>query len=270
MLKTLAMGRYSSGTSTVHRLDPRTKILLTMLFMAAVFILKSFPALLALLLLGLAVAKLVGKPFRHSMRGLKPILWFALVTVFINALFVGGVAVSESGLLQHVSKDGISLSVKMILRLVLLVSGTSLLTFTTSPLSLTDGLEKLMKPLNHIGVSVHEIAMMMSIAMRFMPVIAEESEKLIKAQSSRFATFNTGRVWQRATSYLPLIIPLFVSVIRRGDALSTAMEARCYNGGSGRTRMRPLEFSGADFACAGLMLVVFTMLMLIEYRVLQK
>jgi len=266
MLKALSMSRYSHGTSLAHRLDPRTKIILTLLFMAAVFLCGSYPTLLTLLLLTFALAKLVGKPFWNSLRGLKPILWLALFTIVINAFFMPGFPLAEAGILRHVSREGLSLSIKMILRLILLVSGTSLLTFSTSPLAMTDGLEKLMNPLKRIGVPVHEIAMMMAIALRFMPVIVEEAEKLIKTQSSRFATFNTGSLWQRATHHLPLIVPLFVGVIKRGDALATAMESRCYRGGGGRTRIRPLAFSGADIACGGAMLVVLIMLMLIEFR----
>ncbi|MDD2851322.1 MAG: energy-coupling factor transporter transmembrane component T [Desulfuromonadaceae bacterium] len=266
MLKAINMSRYSHGTSLAHRLDPRTKIILTLLFMAAVFLSQSFPTLLILLLLTLTLAKLVGKPFRNFLRGLKPILWLALFTVVINTFFIPGFPLSESGILRHVSREGLTLSEIMILRLILLVSATSLLTYSTSPLAMTDGLEKLMKPLNRIGVPVHEIAMMMAIALRFMPVVVEEAEKLIKAQSSRFATFNTGSLWQRATHHLPLVVPLFVGVIKRGDALATAMEARCYRGGCGRTRMRPMEFSGADIACGVAMLIVLIVLMLIEVR----
>ena len=266
MLKLIALGRYCHGSSLAHRLDPRSKIILTLLFMAEVFLSRGYPALLTLLLLTLMATNRSGKTFRHLLLGLRPILWLVLFTILINAFSKGGVPLAESGALHHLSAEGVTLSIKMVLRLVLLVSGTSLLTFSTSPLAMTDGLEKLMKPLNRIGVPVHQIAMMMSIAMRFMPVIAEEAEKLIKAQSSRFATFHAGSVWQRATNHLPLIVPLFAGVTKRGAALATAMEARCYRGGAGRTRLRPLEFSGADLASAGGALAVMTVLMLIEYQ----
>lgn len=268
MLKTITMSRYSHGTSTPHRLDPRTKIILTLLFMVVVLFLKSYSTLLVLLLFTLTVTGWTGKPFKQSMRGLKPILWFALVTLLVNVLFSGGSAVSESGLLRHVSREGFAQSVTMILRLILLVSGTSLLTFTTSPLALTDGLEKLMKPFCRFGVSVHELAMMMTITLRFMPVIADEAEKLIKAQSSRCAAFGTGSLRQRVASHLSLMVPLFVCIVKKGDALATAMEARCYSGDIGRTRMKPLAFSGADFAGTGVVLAVFAGLLLIEFRAL--
>ncbi len=266
MLKAISTCRYNHGISFAHRLDPRTKIILTVLFMVAVFLSQSFLTQLTLLLITLTVSHKAGKPWSQSLRGLRPILWFALISVSINAFSMGGAPMSESGVLRHISRDGVALSVRIFLRLILLVSGTSLLTFSTSPLAMTDGLEKLIKPLNRIGIPVHEIAMMMSIAMRFLPVIAEEAEKLIKAQSSRFATFHAGSLRQRATNYLPLIVPLFAGVIKRGDALATAMEARCYRGGIGRQRMRPLEFSGADLAGAVGALVVLTLLLLIEYR----
>jgi len=266
MLKVIALGRYCHGTSLAHRLDPRTKISLTLLFMAMVFLCRGYAALLTLLLLTLAATSGSGKPLRHLMRGIRPILWLALFTIFINAFFAGGVPLAEAGILRHLSQEGVTLSIKMVLRLILLVSGTSLLTFSTSPLAMTDGLEKLMQPLNRIGVPVHQAAMMMSIAMRFMPVIAEEAEKLIKAQSSRFSKFHSGSLWQRATNHLPLIVPLFAGVIKRGDALATAMEARCYLGGIDRQRIRPLEFSAADLSASGWALLVLTLLMLIEYR----
>lgn len=265
MLKVIALGRYCHGTSLAHRLDPRTKISLTLLFMAMVFLCRGYAALLTLLLLTIAATSGSGKSLRHLMRGIRPILWLALFTIVINAFSRGGAPLAEAGILRHLSQEGVTLSVKMVLRLILLVSGTSLLTFSTSPLAMTDGLEKLMKPLNRIGVPIHQLAMMMSISMRFMPLIAEEAEKLIKAQSSRFATFDAGSLWQRATNHLPLIVPLFAGVIKRGDALATAMEARCYRGRVGRTRLRPLEFSGADLAGAGGALLVVTLLMLIEH-----
>lgn len=233
--------------------------------MAVVFLVESYPAFLLLLLFTLFVASRAGKPLMHSLRGLKPILCLAAFGVVLNLFFVDGTPVSEYGILRHVSLEGIDLSAKMVLRLILLVSGTSLLTFTTTPLSLTDGLERLLKPLNRIGVPVHEIAMMMSIALRFIPTIAEEAERIIKAQSSRCARFDTGNPLQRAKSHLPLLVPLFVGVFRRGDDLATAMEARCYRGSEGRTRMRPLEFTGADLASAGVMLTFLTLLMFIEY-----
>lgn len=233
--------------------------------MAVVFLVESYAALLLLMLFTLFLADRAGKPLKHSLRGLKPILCLAAFGVVLNLFFVDGTPVSESGILRHVSLEGIDLSAKMVLRFILLVSGTSLLTFTTTPLSLTDGLERLMKPLKRIGVQVHEIAMMMSIALRFIPAIAEEAEKIIKAQSSRGAGFDTGTPLQRAKSHLQLLVPLFVGVFRRGDDLATAMEARCYRGSMGRTRMRPLEFSGADLASAAVMLTFFTLLMIFEY-----
>lgn len=235
-----------------------------MIFMAAVFVVESYPAFLVLILFTLMAAKGAGKPVADSLRGMKPILCLAAFAVVLNLFFAEGAPVSGQGILRHVSREGLDLSAKMVLRLVLLVSGTSLLTFTTTPLSLTDGVEKLLQPLNRIGVPVHEIALMMSLALRFIPTLVEEADRIIKAQSSRSAAFNTGNLLQRARGQLPLLVPLFAGALRRGDELATAMEARCYRGGKGRTRMRELRFSRADLASAGAMLAVVVVLMVVE------
>lgn len=236
-----------------------------MIFMAAVFLVESYPAFLVLMLFNLMAAGRAGKPVTDSLRGMMPILCLAAFAVVLNLFFVGGSPVSEQGILRHVSREGLDLSAKMVLRLLLLVSGTSLLTFTTTPRSLTDGAEKLLQPLNRVGVPVHEIAMMMALALRFIPTLVEEADRIIKAQSSRSAEFNTGNLPQRAKSLLPLLVPLFAGALRRGDDLATAMEARCYRGGKGRTRMRGLRFSLADLASAGAMLALLTVLMVVEH-----
>ena len=265
MMKEMTMGRYFPGDSIIHRSDPRTKIILTTIFMIVVFLVVSYPAIILLQLFILIVAKLAGKPLQYALRGLKPVLFLALFAVVINLFFVSGTPVTEHGILRHISREGISLAAKMVLRLLLLASGAALLTFTTTPLSLKDGLERLMKPLNRIRVPVHEIAMMITIAMRFIPTILEEADRITKAQASRSAVFAEGNALQRARNCMPLILPLFAGAFRRGDDLATAMEARCYRGNRGRTRMRRLGFSLADLTSAAVMLVFLTTLMLVEY-----
>ena len=264
-MKEMTMGRYCPGDSIIHRSDPRTKIILTAIFMTAAFLVDSYPALLLLLGSILFVAFLSGKPLRYALRGLKPVLFLALFAVIMNLFTVSGTPLTEHGIHSHISREGIDLALKMVLRLLLLASVASLLTFTTTPLSLTDGLERLMKPLNRIKVPVHEIAMMISIALRFIPAILKEADRIIKAQASRSADLAGGNALQRARNFMPIILPLFAGAFRRGDDLATAMEARCYRGNRGRTSMRPPGFSLADLTSAAVMVVFLTTLMLVEH-----
>ena len=256
MLKDLTLGRYFPGGSLLHRADPRTKIVLTLLFISVVFLLQSHAALTALLFLTVGLASRAGKSVAHSMKSLKLVLYLAAMSVVANLIFVRGTPAAEYGILRLVSLEGLDSSAKMVLRLFLLASAASLLTFSTTPFALTAGLEKLLQPLNLIGVRVSELALMLLIALRFLPLLIEEAEKLIFAQSSRCVDFNRGNLLQRARSWLPLFVPLFAGVARRGDAMVTAMEARCYRGSTGRTRVRPLEFSAADAALVAVTLVL--------------
>jgi energy-coupling factor transport system permease protein len=249
----------------LHRSDPRTKIVLVAVFMTLVFTVDGYLSFLLLLSSVLLLSSRVGKPLGNSLKGVKPILFIALFTMAVNSFAVKGTPLVEYGILRHVSREGIALSIQIVLRLFLLLTGASLLTATTSPISLTDGLEALMKPLKRLRVSVHEIAMMMSIALRFIPVLFEETEKIYKAQVSRCAEIATGNPLQRARSCVPVLVPLFVSAFRRADDLATAMEARCYRGGEGRSRMRRLEFSGVDFVCVAVMLTLSMAVLCIEY-----
>lgn len=265
MLKTLTLGCYCPGSSMLHRSDPRTKILLTLLLMVTAFSVQSFSALLLLFMAVFGTAGTVGKPFQQSLRGLKPILYLTGVTAVVNIFSIKGAPLVDVPVLQQISREALLVSAKMILRLALLASSVTLLTFTTTPFALANGVENLLQPLGRIGLPTADIAMILLIALRFMPVIVDEAEKLITEQSSRTADFNRGNLLQRIRSYLPLFIPLFAGVARRGDAMATAMEARCYHGSAGRTRMRPLEFSGADLACVALMAVILSLLLGVEY-----
>jgi len=264
-MKEMTMGRYFPGDSIIHRSDPRTKIILTAIFMTAAFLVDSYPALLLLLGFILLVAIPAGKPLQYGLMGLKPVLFLSFFAVAMNLFFVSGTPITEHGILSHISREGIGLALKMVLRLLFLASVSSLLTFTTTPLSLTDGLERLMNPLNRIKVPVHEIAMMISIALRFIPTILKEADRIIKAQASRSADLAGGNALKRAKSCLPIILPLFAGAFRRGDELATAMEARCYRGNRGRTSMRRLGFSLADLTSAAVMVVFLSTLMLVEH-----
>lgn len=266
ILSEISLGRYSPGKSLLHRSDPRTKVVLTLLLMVALFAVQSYPALLLLFLFTLSLTVWAGKSFSHALLGLRPILWLAACAVLFNIFFIKGTPVAAFGIFRHITWEGLSVSAKMVLRLILLVSSASLLTLTTTPLALMAGLEKLFRPLQRIGIPVPQLTMMLALALRFMPVIVEEAERIIKAQSSRSAAFNRGKLRQRLQSYLPLLMPLLVGIFRRGEALATAMESRCYRGDVGRTRMRPLSFSLTDFVSCAVMFIFFVILFFVEFR----
>jgi energy-coupling factor transport system permease protein len=265
MIRDLLMGRYVPGASVLHGADPRTKIALATVFMALVFLADRYTSFLLLVCFTLLVGSRAGRPLRHSLKGMKAILFIAVFTMIVHAFAVTGTPLSGQGILRHVTREGIILSVQIVLRLFLLLTGASLLTSTTTPVALMDGLESLMKPLKRFRLPVHEAAMMMAIALRFIPLLLDEAERIFKAQASRCAEFGTGNPLQRARSCIPVLVPLFVGAFRRADDLATAMESRCYRGSVGRTRMRRLEFSRADCICVAVMLVLSSALIGSEY-----
>jgi energy-coupling factor transport system permease protein len=265
MMKALSLGRYFPGTSLLHRADPRTKIILAVVLVAVVYGVESFSSFLVLAAALLLLAGLAGKPVTDSLRGLRPVLCLALIALVCNGLLVKGAPVADHGILSHFSREGITLAAKIVMRLFLLVSGAALLTGTTTPLALTDGLERLLKPLGRFGIPIHDIALMVSLALRFIPDLADEAGRIIRAQSSRSAEFAVGGLITRTRSYLPLLVPLLAGAFRRGDELATAMEARCYRGGAGRSRLRQLAFSGADIACFSVMVSLTALVTLIEH-----
>ena len=247
MLKDITLGQYFPGDTPVHRLDPRTKLILMITYITALFMARGFIAyafMFSILVLSLAISKI--KP-RAVLRGLRPVFIIIIITVFLNIFFIRG----ETILFQYraivITQEGIMTAVFMAARLMMLIISTFLLTYTTSPITLTDGLERMLGPLKKIRLPVHEFSMMMSIALRFIPTLIEETDKIISAQKSRGADFETGGLIKRAKAVLPLIIPLFISAFRRADELATAMESRCYHGGEGRTKMKVLKFAGMDF-----------------------
>ena len=244
-LKDITLGQYFPGNTIIHRLDPRAKLLFTILYIVALFLAKTLLAylvLIAVLVICVAVSKI--KP-AALFKGLKPIIFIVIITGLLNLFYTPGDPIWQWGFLK-ISVEGIWSAVFMILRIVMLICCTFLLTYTTSPIMLTDGLENLLGPLKKIKVPVHELSMMMSIALRFIPTLIEETDKIMSAQRARGADFDTGNLVQKAKALVPLLVPLFVSSFRRADELAIAMECRCYHGGEGRTRLKELRYAGRD------------------------
>lgn len=262
MIKNITIGQYVPGESFVHKLDPRIKIILSLVFIVNLFIIDNFTGyILIILLLAtiLAIAKLSPK---FIYKGLKPVFVLLIITAVLNVFTVrNGNLVFQLGFLK-VYDQGLIQAAFMALRLIFLIAGTSILTLTTSPIELTDGIEKLLKPFERIGVPAHDIAMIMTIALRFIPTLIDETDKIMKAQMARGADFDSGNIIAKAKSLIPLLVPLFISSFRRADELSMAMEARCYKGGEGRTRMKVLKLSYNDFIAVlfFILLIVVTIL----------
>jgi energy-coupling factor transport system permease protein len=246
MLKDITIGQYFPGESVVHRLDPRVKITLTFILIICLFVTDNFLGYgLCALFIGIALV-LSRVPVRYVFKGLRPLLVILLLTIFINMFMVKGEVLYSIGPLE-VTREGMTQAARMASRLVMLVMGASLLTLTTSPISLTDGIENLLNPLRRFGVPAHELAMMMTIALRFIPTLLDETDRIMKAQMARGADFETGNLLKRARNLVPLLVPLFISAFRRADELALAMEARCYRGGKNRTRMKVLRMEYRDY-----------------------
>ena len=245
MFKDITLGQYYPADSVLHRLDPRTKLFGTMVFIVGLFLCNSVWGYLLATLFLVTVIRMSKVPFSYMVRGLKGILVLLLISVSFNLFLTNGTVLFEIGFLK-VTREGLRTAAFMALRLIYLVLGSTVMTLTTTPNALTDGMEKGLGFLKVLHVPVHEIAMMMSIALRFIPILIEETDKIMKAQMARGADFETGNILQKARAMVPLLVPLFVSAFRRATDLAMAMEARCYHGGEGRTRMKPLKYSGAD------------------------
>ena len=257
MLKDITLGQFFPGNSLAHKLDPRTKLILTVVYIVGLFCAESFLSyglMAALLIAGVRVSGVAPKAL---VRGLKPVLFIICFTAVLNLFYTPGEELVSFWIFT-ITKEGVLTAFFMVLRITMLIMGTFLLTYTTSPISLTDGMESLLNPLKKIRVPVHELAMMMSIALRFIPTLIEETDKIMSAQRARGADFDTGNLVQKAKALIPLLVPLFISAFRRADELATAMECRCYHGGEGRTRMNQLRFRPADglFMAAALLLCV--------------
>jgi energy-coupling factor transport system permease protein len=246
MLKDITLGQYFPGNSVIHRLDPRTKLLALVAYIVALFVAKSWLSY-GLMLAFLAVIITVSKiPLKSIVRGMKPLVLILVFTGILNLLFTDGDTILVNFWVITITLEGLLRAIFMMARILMLITGTFLLTFTTSPIALTDGLESLMGPLKVIKVPVHELSMMMCIALRFIPTLIEETDKIMCAQKARGADFETGKLMDRVKALVPILVPLFVSAFRRADELATAMECRCYQGGDGRTKMKLLRFRRFD------------------------
>ena len=262
MLKDITLGQYFPGNSLAHRLDPRTKILLTVLYIVTLFCAKwfvSYGLVAALLITGVKVSGVAPKAL---VRGLKPILFIICFTAVLNLFYTPGEPLVTVWIFR-ITKEGLATAFFMVLRITMLIMGTFLLTYTTSPIALTDGLESLLGPLKRIKVPVHELAMIMSIALRMIPTLIEETDKIMSAQKARGADFESGNLLQRAKALVPILVPLFISAFRRADELAVAMECRCYHGGEGRTKLHVLRYKTRDYlvltAYAGILIGVLVL-----------
>ena len=252
MLKDITLGQYFPGDTVVHRLDPRTKLILTLVYIADIFMVGSWGGY-ALVFAALAAVTAVAhiRP-KALLKGLKPLVFIIVFTAVLNLFFTGGDDILFQWKIIHVTRTGLERAASMVLRILLLVSGTFMLTYTTSPLAITDALERLLSPLKKLHVPVYELSLMMCIALRFIPTLIEETDRIMSAQKARGADLETGTLPERAKALLPLLIPLFISSFRRADELALAMECRCYNGGQGRTRMKQLRMAWQDMAAFAL------------------
>ena len=250
MFKDITLGQYFPGDSPVHRLDPRTKIALMMLYIVEVFFVKDMWVFLFTRLYVVGATLLSGVPISYLVRSLKPLKFILIFMFIINLLVTSTGDVLVDWWIIRITTGGVRQAVFITIRLILLVAGTSFMTLTTTPISLTDGLERMLMPLSKLKFPAHELAMMMTIALRFIPTLLEEADKITKAQTARGADFETGGIIQRAKSMVPILVPLFVSAFRRADELAMAMESRCYHGGVGRTRMTVLKYSTGDLWAA--------------------
>lgn len=260
MLKDVTLGQFFPGDTIVHRLDARTKLILVIVYIVGLFQAVGWASYGAVTLATAACMRLSRISAKNIFKGLKPMLFIIALTALLNIFYTEGAPVIPGWVITW---EGIARAVQMVLRIVLLITGTFLLTYTTSPIALTDGLEKLMNPLKRIKVPVHEMTMMMSMALRFIPTLIEETDKIMSAQKARGADFETGSLIDRAKALLPVMVPLFVSAFRRADELAVAMESRCYHGGEGRTRMKQPRFAARDFIAlavgAAFLAVMFVM-----------
>ena len=256
MLKDITLGQFFPGDTVAHRLDPRTKILLVVLYIVALFCADSLLAY-GILAVVLAVCVRVSRVgLKALVRGLKPVVFILVFTGVLNLFFTPGEPILVEWGFLRITEEGAWNALFMILRIMLLIMGTFLMTYTTSPISLTDGLERLLNWMKKLHVPVHELAMIMSIALRFIPTLIEETDKIMSAQKARGADFESGSIVQKAKALIPILVPLFVSAIRRAEELATAMECRCYHGGEGRTKLHVLQYQGRDYAALAMGAVI--------------
>ena len=252
MLKDITLGQYFPGNSVVHRLDPRTKLIMLVVYIVALFLAKSWITYGIMFLFLALTIKISTIPVKSIVKGMKPLVLILVFTGVLNLFFTQEGPVLVDFWIITITLGGLQRAIFMMLRILMLISGTFLLTYTTSPISLTDGLEALLNPLKKIKVPVHELSMMMCIALRFIPTLIEETDKIMCAQKARGADFETGSLMDRAKALVPILVPLFIGAFRRADELATAMECRCYQGGEGRTKMKLLRYHREDFVSFGM------------------
>ena len=258
MLKDVTLGQYFPGDSVIHRLDPRTKLIMLVVYIVALFLAVSWVSYALMAAFLVLTIKISTIPPKSIVKGMKPLVLILVFTGVLNLFFTeGGTVLVDLGF-ARITSGGLTRAFFMVIRILMLISGTFLLTYTTSPISLTDGLESLMNPLKKVGVPVHELSMMMCIALRFIPTLIEETDKIMSAQKARGADFESGSIVDRAKALVPILVPLFISAFRRADELATAMECRCYHGGDGRTKMKLLRYRLWDYEAfgVGLFLIV--------------
>ena len=250
MLRDITLGQYYQTESVIHKMDPRVKLGGTLLFIISLFFFKNYAGyVIAALFLGMVI-RLSKVPFKFMVKGMKTIVMLMMITVVFNLFLTPGTPLFTIWKLT-ITQEGLKMAISMAIRLTLLIIGSSVMTLTTTPNNLTDGMEKMMGPLKVFKVPVHEVAMMMSIALRFIPILLEETDKIMKAQIARGADFESGNIFKRAKAMVPLLVPLFISAFRRANDLAMAMEARCYRGGEGRTKMKPLIYHKRDYIAYG-------------------
>ncbi len=267
MLRDITIGQYYQSDSKIHKLDPRTKLFATFAFILMLFICNNMVTYIISALCLILIIFISKIPFRFIFRGLKAVFVILFISVFFNVFFTSGKIIFEIGFIK-VTYEGLIKAALMGVRFVLLIIGSSILTLTTTPNNLTDGLEKSLGFLNVIRIPVHEIAMMMSIALRFIPILMEETDKIIKAQTARGAEFDSGNILKKAKAMIPVLVPLFISSFRRANDLATAMDARCYRGGMGRTKMKPLKYKKRDlfgYICVVIFVVVMIIIKIYIY-----
>ena len=266
MLKDITLGQYFPGNSVIHRLDPRSKLVLLIVYIVALFMAANWVSYAVMAAFLVIVLKISTIPPKSIIRGMKPLVMILIFTGVLNLFFTGG---EGEPLVKFwiltIYAEGLERAIFMVIRILLLISGTFLLTYTTSPISLTDGLESLMNPLKVIKVPVHELSMMMCIALRFIPTLIEETDKIMSAQKARGADFETGNLMDKAKALIPILVPLFISAFRRADELATAMECRCYQGGEGRTKMKLLRYTVFDFKAFGVGAALIVMIGLLRH-----
>lgn len=255
MIRDITIGQYYPANSKVHRLDPRVKIMCTLLYLISLFLINNIAGYLVATVFLVAVIRVSKVPFKFIVKGLKPIIMLLMITVVFNLFLTNTGDVIFSFWILKVTDEGLRTAIFMAIRLIYLILGSSLMTFTTTPNALTDGIEKLLWPFQKIKLPVHEIAMMMSIALRFIPILLEETDKIMKAQIARGADLESGNIIQKAKAMIPILVPLFVSAFRRANDLAMAMEARCYRGGEGRTKMKPLVYKKMDYVAYAITVV---------------